>query len=305
MRKLIAQTDADIIHTHNEPDFMPMKIISGNFGIPVIYDQHDFLSAKKTIKPSLLKYEKYCNENNDGAIYVTEQYKSLVSEKYSINPLNINLPNYGSLDTITTKNSMLSKLSKKTKDTHLVYIGAIDQHNPTKTRYLIDQIKILSDLGFNVHIYPSKNNNYEKYSLIRNVIVHKKETPDRIIKVLSQYDYGLSIVNPHAKNIPKELKFGFWNKTFDYLMAGIPQITLDYFTVISDFITKNNFGVSVKKLSDLKQDELLNLSNKMCETIIDKRKLFTFEKNISSVIDLYEKSIEKFHADKISLLSSK
>ena len=51
--------------------------------------------------------------------------------------------------------------------------------------------------------------------------------------------------------MPEELKFGFWNKTFDYLMAGIPQITLKQFTVISEFVEENGFGISTPSLSEL------------------------------------------------------
>ena len=68
---------------------MPMKIMEWDLGIPVIYDQHDFLSGKreKELSPLLLAHERYCNEENDGAIFITNYYKQLVAAKYSINEL--------------------------------------------------------------------------------------------------------------------------------------------------------------------------------------------------------------------------
>jgi len=304
MINLINKSNSELIHVHNEPDLMPMKIMEWDLGIPVIYDQHDFLSGKRTLNPTLLEHEKYCNEKNDGAIFITDYYKELVASKYCINELNISFPNFGSTDMILKKEHMLPKLSLKSKKIHLVYVGAIDQEHPEITRYLIPQIKELANQNFIVDIYPSQDGDYTKYENIKNVNVMNRLNPKKLISVLSQYDCGLTLVNPDSINMPEELKFGFWNKTFDYLMAGIPQITLTQFSVISDFIKDNEFGISVSSLEklDKNHDELLNYLISLKSKIINENINYTYEFQIDKMYSFYNDAIKKYHLKKIESL---
>jgi len=53
------------------------------------------MSQKMKYLPFLKYYEKICNEENDGAIYITENYRQLVSKKYKLNKNNIVFGNYG------------------------------------------------------------------------------------------------------------------------------------------------------------------------------------------------------------------
>tara|TARA_B100001540_G_scaffold115799_1_gene103766 strand:+ start:1386 stop:2618 length:1233 start_codon:yes stop_codon:yes gene_type:complete len=302
--KLINQSNSDLIHVHNEPDLMPMRIMAMDLGIPVIYDQHDFLSGKRTLNTELLKHEKYCNEKNDGAVFITDYYRDLVASKYSINNLNISFPNFGSDEMILKKEDLLPKLSLKSKKIHLVYVGAIDQENPNITRYLIPQIKELSNQNFIIDIYPSQNGNYTKYESIKNVNVMNRLNPKKLIKALSQYDCGLTLVNPNAVNMPEELKFGFWNKTFDYLMAGIPQITLKQFTVISEFVEENGFGISTPSLSELNKnhEQLSNYLSSLQPKIIENNKNYTYESQINNMHSFYIDVIKKYHNNRIKKL---
>ena len=304
IEKLIHKTNAQLIHSHNEPDILPMKMMQFDLGIPIIYDQHDFLSAKRTLSSQLLNQEKYCNENNNGAIFITDKYKNLVSNKYAINPLNISFPNYGSKDLLIKKDSMIKKISDKTGAIHLVYEGALDEKNPNITRYLVPQIKQLSELGFYIDLFPSKNNSYDLYKKMTNVTVHDKLPPNLLIKKLSQYDFGLSIVNQNCDNIPEELKYGFWNKCFDYLLAGIPQITLKGFDIINDFVEKNKFGFSIDDLSKLKNNENLSHENQeeFANHIFSNRDEWLIENNLNKMHLFYIETIKKYHTQKIEEL---
>lgn len=306
MIKLMNDSKSELIHVHNEPDLMPMKIMEWDLGVPIIYDQHDFLSGKRKLDSTLLNHEKYCNEKNDGAIFITEYYKKLVSSKYSINKLALSFPNFGSINMILRKEDMLPKLSLKTKKIHLVYIGAIDQDNPGLTRYLLPQIKELSEQNFIIDIYPSRNGDYSKYEQVDNVNVMKRQNPKKLIHILSQYDCGLTLVNPNSVNMPEELKFGFWNKAFDYLMAGIPQITLNFFSVISEFIQKNEFGISVLSLKELNKNhqQLLNYLISLESKILKENNNYTYEAQINKMHLFYNDVIRNYHLKKIEKLKA-
>lgn len=304
---LAHNTSAQLIHTHNEPDLLPMHMMMAETGIPVIYDQHDFLSGKKkSLRHPLEIHERYCNENNDGAIFITDYYRDLVSKKYRINPLNISYPNYGSRHLLVSEADQLPKLSAATGKTHIVYEGALDDQHPGITRYLVSHIQKLSDMGFHVDLYPSKNEEYLEYKRMKNVRVFEKHKPTDLMKQLTQYDFGLTLVNTESVNMPDELRFGFWNKTFDYLLAGIPQISLEMFDVSADFIRNNNYGIVVKTLSELKDHAGFSPTaiDDMQANILRDRESYTTEVRSQQMHQFYQDVLQNFHQRKIQDLSS-
>lgn len=295
IKSLIKEEEIDLLHYHNFPDKLESKLIRSKLVIPIIYDQHDFFSRKKKLSRKKLSYEKICNEENDGAIYITENYKQLVSEKYRINSNNLIFPNYGLSSLLLKKEEFLPKLSDSDKKIHLVYVGLITQHK-NKVRNMLNIFKRLTKRGFIIHVYSTRNKEYKKYWEIKNVIIHRQLPISELIKEISQYDFGIAFLNyelPDKKKID-EIKFGFWNKMYDYLMAGIPVLTTDLFKDMSDFIKTNDFGISVKDISEItfglikKQD----IKSILCQ-ILQTREKWTMENQIQRMIDFYDNTIKK------------
>lgn len=298
IKQLIPELKIDIIHYHNYPDTLGAKLIKERINVPFIYDQHDFMSLKKKFFIWRYYYEKICNERNDGAIYITENYKQLVREKYAINSNSIVFPNYGSSSLFLSPQQFLPKLSKSDNNIHLVYVGLITRHK-NRVKYLVDIFKRLSKRGFYLHIYPTRNKKYEIYEKIPNLFMHKPLPVFELIREMSQYDSGIAFLNNTIPSYKKreESKYGFWNKMNDCLMAGIPALTLDFYSDMSDFIKQNVFGISAKNFNDITVDFIKSFDlGKITKNIIENRKNWSMENQIQVVVDFYKKTAGNYNA---------
>ncbi len=296
IKNLLHKLNIDIIHFHNYPDKLGAKIIKAKVGVPFVYDQHDFMSQKMKYLPLLKYYERICNEQNDGAIYITENYKNLVEKKYNINKNNIVFGNYGLTKLIpkTTCNYKSKILEKDRID--VVYIGFITEHKGI-VRYMLDVFKTMSDNNINIHIYPTRNKEYKKYKSIPNVTLHPQLPLEKLVAEICKYDFGVTFLN--HKNIVKrraeEVKYGFWNKINDYLIAGIPVLTMDYYVDMAKFVMENNFGVSLKNFEDISYDKLKNIDvMKIRKNILEHREKYFMENQIQRVYKFYQKTIDLF-----------
>ena len=160
----------------------------------------------------------------------------------------------------------------------------------------------LTKRGFIIHVYSTRNKEYKKYRKIENVIIHRQLTISKLIKEISRYDWGIAFLNyelPDKKKID-EIKFGFWNKVYDYLMAGIPILTTDLFKDMSDFIKINEFGISVKDISEITLDFIKKQDLKcILDQILQNREKWSMENQIQRMIDLYNYTIKKKNDEKI------
>lgn len=288
----------DILHYHNYPDRLCARMLKANIGIPIIYDQHDFMSLKmRNFSVWRRYYERKCNECNQGAIYITENYRDLVAQRYKINPLNLIYPNYGSAAAIPSEKDLLPPITSGNNEVHLVYVGHITQHKGY-VRYLLDLFKTLSERGFIIHIYPMRNKKYDKYKAIRNVVVHSKLPAQTLISEISQYHYGIAFLNSLNVNSRRkqEVRYGFWNKMLDYIMAGVPPITFEYYQDMSQFLTDNKVGVVCKSLEELTPETLGDIDLvAMRRRILQSRENMTCSKHIQDLIDFYLKVKDEAH----------
>ncbi len=294
--KLIQELNIDLIHFHNEPDKLGAKLINANYHVPVIYDQHDFMSFKKKLSNSEKKNEKICNEQADGTIYITESYKKEVSKYYQLIDNSINFGNYFPAESTLDENDFLPKLSDADKKCHLVYLGRISEAK-NNHRNILKIIKQLSDKEFIIHIYPSRDKSFKLYRRIKNVSVHKKLPYNELIKEISKYDFGLTIFNDSIAQKLPHIKYAMGNKSYDYLCAGIPIVVQNCLDEAKDFTLNNKFGFVLDDFEEYKslpKEKYLDLVNH----IIAMRKNFSMENQIDRVYKFYERTIKLFNERK-------
>jgi hypothetical protein len=288
----------DVLHYHNYPDKLCAKLLQSGAKVPIVYDQHDFMSQKmRHFGYFRSRYEKICNERNQGAIYITENYRDLVAAKYKINPLNLIFPNYCSKSSLPPE-SELQKPVLSQNEIHLVYVGHITQHKGL-ARYMLDSFKMLTQRGFVIHIYPTRKKPYKKYVAVDGIVMHEKMPAKSLIKEISQYHYGIAFLNDICINAKRkqEVKYGFWNKLLDYIAAGVPPITFEYYTDMSKFVSDNEIGIVLPSIRELTMESLGKVDlPSLRSRVFGIRSQITCESHICEMIDFYQKVIESAHA---------
>jgi len=294
IKQLIIKYNIDLVHFHNQPDQLGAKLIESKLGIPIIYDQHDFMFFKHHLSKKEKKYEQVCNEEANGTVYITKTYKNEVSQYYNLIDNSICFGNYFPQNSILESADFLSKTSSLSKKLNLVYLGRISEHK-NDHRNIVNVIQNLSNRDLVIHIYPSKNKKYPSFSQISNVVIHDKLPYNKLIKEISQYDFGVTAFNDEVASKLPHIRYAFGNKTYDYLCAGLPVLVQNCLDDVLDFITNNSFGFVMENY-----DEYNNLSSSeysnIVLNIIQSRNQFSMENQIHRIVEFYEKTVEIFYA---------
>jgi len=217
---------------------------------PFVYFPYDIRSqAFKTIKEAKKRRgvnkweiwaERFCFEHSGGIMHKgdPEELKylngSMLGNNIKLVQLQISFLPYcsGEFNVPINKN----KLSKKDKETHMVFIGSIGSVNPSACNYLLEYFKEIIKQKIHIHIYTQPNTipKEEVVSSFKNVWgeitkskylhIHEPLGPKEIIREISKYDYGLWPLDYKLKNpkITLEPKLATGNKLSSYLEAGIP-----------------------------------------------------------------------------------
>ncbi len=292
IRRLIDERNIDLVHFSNEPDELGARLIKANLKIPVIYDQHDFLSFKKKLSAKKRKQEQICNEEADGTVYITESYKKEVGKYYALIKNSICFANYFSADNVLKADEFLPKLSAKDGKKHLVYLGRITEYN-NDHRNIVGVLRRIADEKIMIHIYPSKNKKYMQYNRIPNVVVHENLPYRRLIQQISQYDFGLTVFNDEVASKLPHIRYAMGNKSYDYLCAGLPILAQESLDEVREFTLKNHFGFVLEERQnyiDISPEEYSGL----VEHIIRKRMQFSMESQIERLIGFYTGTKKEF-----------
>lgn len=294
IKEIIKKEDIHLVHFHNQPDRLGAKLIIANLGIPVIYDMHDSMSFKHRLSRREFKDERICNEQANGVVYTTESYKKEVAKHLNIIDNTICYGNYFPVDSTLEPTDFRPKLSDNDGECHIVYLGRISEKK-TDHRYIIEILSKLSDRGFIIHLYPSKNREYKKYRRIENLRMHKNLPYNDLIPELSQYNYGITVFNDAIVNKLPHVKYALGNKTYDYMCAGIPILVLDILDEARNFVIDNDFGMV---LDDCTSDNLPDGSayQKIVDRILADRDKFTMENQIIRIMKFYSRTLDNFDA---------
>lgn len=296
IKDTVRDYDIDLIHSHNAPDFLTESAIKSAGSVPIIHDNHDVLSLRKTrygiasVEPDdvgTLETERFVNEQSDGRIYVSEGLNRYVQQKYKVDPSrDLVFPNYLSRLYIPTR--LRTKLSEKDGQTHIVYEGTVDSQVSGSHYDLMSIFENIAKHRMHIHIYVSRHNeDYKRFSEKNEFIhYHGHLTPKILLQEITKYDFGWAGFN--ATKNKKHLDVTLPNKLFEYIACGLPVLSFPHRTQ-KQIIEEHGLGFVFHDIEELV--ELLNtdLVHEKRKTVLKKRHDFTIEKNIGSVKDFYEK----------------
>ncbi len=296
IKDAVRDYDIDIIHSHNAPDFLTASALQSGSNVPVIHDNHDVLSLRKTkygigsVDPAdvkVLAIERFVNEQSDGRIYVNEGLSHYVEQKYQVDPnRDLVFPNYVSRCAIPTR--LANKVSDEDGQIHIVYEGTVDTQIPGSHYDLTGIFEEMAANKMHIHIFVSRPNEDLKALSETSEFMHYHGhlTPNTLLQEITKYDFGWAGFNA-AKN-RAHLNVTLPNKLFEYIACGLPVLSFPHRTQ-KRFIEKHQVGLVIQDIEELAEVLNTDAAHEIRQTVLQKRHDFTIEENIEAVENFYEK----------------
>ena len=277
----LRRLEPDLIHVHDRPHQVAADIIREQFGVPVVNDVHDMDSFLNMPIGSPLA-EVYALEAADALVFVSEGYKKAAEYWYKHLPPSIVVPS------MVCEHLMPDK--RKPHIGAAVWEGGLWKHDEGDPRHYIDQRKIarkLLDQGIGVvfHPAPTTQENIDAYTAT-GAMVYRTMPFAPLIETLTRYDFGWYGQTENAEQIHITLP----NKLFDYIAAGIPVLVINA-REAARFVEDNGVGVAIQRPEDA--SFVLDKLKAIRETLWERRKLFTRERAVRPLLELYETLLRK------------
>lgn len=284
----INNSDYDIIHSSNEPDFLTSLLTRTNKA--VIHDCHDMMSLRGDISYSDIINEYIANKYSDGNIYIDYPIKDYAVKKFGIGTKPILVLNNYTLKNQRPK-KYFRKLSENDGEIHCVYEGGLS--NDTRLhRYLEDKFMQLAKEKIHVHFYTVNEEEYYENLDNKNKYIHWEKvcSPNHLIEEMTKYDVGLVFHNVNIRN-RKFLSSTFPNKIFEYLNAGIP-VAVEKLPILLKFVEETKCGKVVDFKSNL-YNQINNIKNiKIAKDFVETKK-FTMEDQFEKILYFYNEVANK------------
>jgi len=289
LRSLVANSNADIFHVHNEPDWMIKEVKDYANGRPVIHDCHDLLSLASGVQST---DEIQAFDIADGVIHVTETNRRLAENLYgSTKPTKV-IHSYmpkgfimGDRDVVKTEYVNFN---------NVVYEGGLNSTDPpvveadrykVNIRYWVEVIKAFRANGFNVTLYPAAKMPNLVYEQFGCFVCDPVPYPTLLVGLRP---HGIGLVG--SVYPVSYINCALPNKLFEYISQGVVPVVMNC-TEAEEFVIKHDCGIVIKDINDfspLKLDALREKRN----NVLKLRHKLTMESQISSIESLYEEVLD-------------
>ena len=301
IKNLVDKFHPSVIHSHNAPDLLTVSAIEAVAGeVPVIHDCHEALTLRETgyyatdDETMLNKYaaeEKVAMEQSNGRIYVSEGLRDYVQRKYDVDPTR-DMVFYNYISESLVPRRLRRKLSKRDGQTHIVYIGTVTSMIEGSHYDLREIFREIADHGIHIHFYVTiwgmRDEAYQHLAEGSDFIhYHGHLNQKELLYEITQYNFGWAGFNENPKN-KRHLDTALPNKIFEYISCGLPVLAFPHKN-IRDFLSRYNVGIVFddidEMVSRLRDEDLEDIRM----NVLNLRRRFTIEKNISRVISFYKK----------------
>ena len=295
------------------PELFPLLLARLFKNVPIVYFAHDIFKPffknkffnKKLSKGILLNQliEFICFKKFEGILHK--------GEKNELNLLKIKIKcpemQYlsGCLDEwIININS--EKLSKKDKQTHLVFAGRPGIFWKGEDSFF-RIVNIITSQKIHFHVYYPSNNSVTEAKFLelanKNSYfhLHKELNGKKLSIALSKYDFGIIPDFPDFSIIGEDfMRTCFATKVMAYLEAGLPTIVSQRIIFTSKFIDENKIGVTID-YNDLNNlNEILSKVNYkgLLRNVEKCQKKYRMSQVIKKIIPFYGGVSRRFHKSK-------
>ncbi len=282
---------ADLFCAIDLDTIMPVYFAGKLKNKALVYDAHEYFSQQKEIitRPNVYKIWRFIENTfvpkfqNGYTVCnsISNVFKELYKIKFEV------IMNATSIKTLSNKSPKKDKL--------ILYQGAVNEARGLE--YLIPAMK---DIDGILHIYGDGNFMEQLKTIIQNhclgvkVIIKGKVFPEKLHEITAQYYIGLNLV----ENIGLNQYYSLANKFFDYMHAGIPQVSMNFpeykrindqfeVAILIDELNPNSISKAINAL--LKDEEKYAQLVQNCS---EAKKVYNWENESKKLIKFYKNIFE-------------
>jgi hypothetical protein len=278
---------AEIIHVHNEPDWMVWVAKETCPDKVVVYDVHDLDSVRvNRISNDEIKAMQAC----DGLIFTSPEYQREVNrihgELIERKPQTVVYSYVNEDFFVEPEQFLLPKVPGVVYEGWARFPADDDPAESENNMPFTNQKKVvqaLSEAGIPSYWYGVEGNN--EYLRFMQFGAHPMLIAPyaSLMRLMSKYDWGIFGVEDKFLQMDTTMP----NKVFEYLAAGLPVIVVNA-KAAGEFIEKNGFGVVLNSYRDIRT--VFDRSAEFKANVMAKRKDFTMENQVGTIMDLYRRA---------------
>lgn len=295
LRRVIADWEPDLIHSHNLPDLLTVLALEATEGrVPVIHDVHDMQSLRRTpyedgfLEPGdPAALEKAAAEGGSALITVSDELLGELAARYKLPARTRTFPNYA------LARDMPEALPPPERPAgeppRLVYQGTLScSHGHYDLREIF--AAIVAE-GVTLDVYPSREEPaYRRLAAATpGLRLHDTLRPAELMRELPAYDFGWAGFNAglNAAHLDTALP----NKAFEYVAAGLPVLTFRH-RALARFLETEALGLRLDSVEGLgarlRALDLPALRGRVAAA----RQGLTVEAKIGQILDLYDAVVQ-------------
>ena len=285
-QKLSLLKDVDLIHVHNEPNWLGTLAKRVRPEIPVVFDAHDLDSVRQG---QITDEERECFERLDGFIFPSQGYANICKDLYS-------LPDEACRVIYSMCNEYMMVDQPLPRLAGICYEGGIEAVPDGQPDFMGRDYRRLAcylrDWGIPFTIFGANGHYLGPYGQT-GAICYPPTDYLYLLQEMSRYDWGL--IGNEVKC--SQRKHAMPNKLFEYMTAGIPIIVINA-EEAGKFVEEHGVGVYIEDIEDI--HKVYPDHEKYRMTVLAKRHLFTMEKQMPDILSLYDYAKEKVHGTGIT-----
>jgi len=286
LKSVLNNLDFDLIHVHNEPDWMVPICKEVANGKPVIYDIHDLEHLRwLSIAQKPGEDETKAFEAADALVHVSKSCKFAAERYHGDSKPNIVLYSFENEEFLARDIDLDFTPNWKS----LCYEGGLDTKAPVQKedgratinlRNLVPIAKAFREQNYMVHFYSANPLSDRAYEMLGCYVA----APVIYTAMLQGLrPHGLGFVGGALSTAL--LEFCMPNKLFEYMSQGVTPVSL-FASEVGIFLKEYDCGIALDGLQDL--DRQLEDLPKKRKNVLTVRKELTMEKQIHKLEDLYQ-----------------
>lgn len=280
----------DVICAVDLDTILPCYFISKLKGIKRIYDAHELFTEMKEVisrpwvKKCWLAIERFALPRFEHGYTVSESIAHEFEKRYGVRYEVIrNVP--------VLENTFLARPQKKI----LLYQGAVNHARGLE--YLVpamQQIQAELSVYGNGNFLPELTALIKRYDLGDKIKLHAAVTPEKLKQITPEAYIGINLVENNGLN----QYYSLANKFFDYIHAGIPQVTMlypEYEKINGHFevavlIAEPGMQDIVRACNTLLRDE--TLYNRLRDNCLEARRFYNWQQEEKKLLAFYNNLLD-------------